>query len=310
MSRQAGSIFRGIQSRAGYPSNGPAAGGRYVLRAGSKVKAAGNGRAGNGPSAKAPRPLLCLVMAVTSATAATVTAAAVTAATATTVTAAVTTAAGTSPAGAATWGPTRARPPDRAADYRTSGVASSNVAMTAVPAMPSHAAAPAEAAAPGITAPIEARTAPATVVPAVISSAIEELSLFDLTGNGSRREAVDRQGVGLANRTHQGKGNRSCGRVDPMSHEGVSVLFCESRAAPHRRAGSRLILPCPEWIGWNQQLGGGRGGRVARLSSATGFAGSKGPSKHWKKSRPLFVKSIVRAFDRDEKSSVSAAASC
>ena len=230
---------------------------------------------------------------------ATVTAAAVTAAT--TVTAAVTTAAGTSPAGAAaTWGPTRARPPDRAADYRTSGVANSNVAMTAVPAMPSHAAAPAEAAAPGITAPIEARTAPATVVPAVISSAIEELSLFDLTGNGGRREAVDRQGVGLANRTHQGKGNRSCGRVDPMSHEGVSVLFCESRAAPHRRAGSRLILPCPEWIGWNQQLGG-RGGRVARLSSATGFAGSKGPSKHWKahmRDGDRMVKTIARGEEK------------
>ncbi len=68
MSRQAGSIVRGIQSRAGYPSNGPAAGGGYVLRARSKVKAAGNGRAGNGPGAKAPRPLVCLVVTVTAAT--------------------------------------------------------------------------------------------------------------------------------------------------------------------------------------------------------------------------------------------------
>jgi hypothetical protein len=109
------------------------------------------------------------------------------------------------------------------------------MAMSAVPAMPSHAAAPAKAAAPGVAAPIEARTAPAIVVPAVISSAVEELSLFDITGNGGRREAVDRQRVGLANRAHQGKGNRSCGRVDPMSHESVSVFFWESRTAWRRR---------------------------------------------------------------------------
>src|SRR6185437_15151172 len=185
-----------------------------------------NGR-GKRPRREAPRPLVRLVATVASAT--TVASAA-----------AVASAAGTTTAGpAATRGPTRAGPPDRAADHRTSGVADSNVAVSAVsavPAVPSIPAAPAEATAPGVTAPIEARTAPAIVVPAVISSAEEELSLFDLIGNCRRCEAVDRQGAGLASHAHQGKGNRSCGRVDPMSHEGVSVLFWESRAAPRWRA--------------------------------------------------------------------------
>jgi hypothetical protein len=40
---------------------------------------------------------------------------------------------------------------------------------------------------------------PAIVVPAVILSAEEELSLFQITGDGRRREAVDRQGIGLTN---------------------------------------------------------------------------------------------------------------
>jgi hypothetical protein len=39
VSRQAGSIVRGIQSRAGDPKNGPAAGNGYVLRSEHKVKA-------------------------------------------------------------------------------------------------------------------------------------------------------------------------------------------------------------------------------------------------------------------------------
>jgi hypothetical protein len=44
MSRPAGSIVRGFQSRAGYPSNGPAAGGGYVLPARPKVKVRRNQR--------------------------------------------------------------------------------------------------------------------------------------------------------------------------------------------------------------------------------------------------------------------------
>jgi hypothetical protein len=40
---------------------------------------------------------------------------------------------------------------------------------------------------------------PTIVVPAVILSAQEELSLFQITGDGRRREAVNRQSVGLTN---------------------------------------------------------------------------------------------------------------
>ena len=168
--------------------------------------------AANGPGAQAPGPLICFVVLA--------------------VTVAATTASGATPAGAsaagatATGRPTCAERSNRSTDGRAARAANSHVAMPAVPAMPSCPTAPTEAATPGVTAPIEARAAPAIVVPAVISSAEEELSLFDITGNGGRREAVDRQGVGLANRAHHGEGKRGCGGVDPMSHEGVSVLLC------------------------------------------------------------------------------------
>src|SRR5581483_4271262 len=127
-------------------------------------------------------------------------------------------------------GPTHAGAADRAAHHGTSGMSDSNVAASAVPAMPTPAATPAEAAAPGVTAPIEARTTPAIVVPAIFPPAEEELSLFNVAGNGRRGQAVDRQGVCLASQARKHKG--SCGRVDPISHEGVSVLVSESRAAP------------------------------------------------------------------------------
>src|ERR1700736_6600579 len=47
MSRPAGSIVRGFQSRAGYPSNGPTAGGGYVLRTRLKVKVPGTEGSGS-----------------------------------------------------------------------------------------------------------------------------------------------------------------------------------------------------------------------------------------------------------------------
>ena len=46
MSRQAGSMFGGIQSRAGYPSKRAGSRCRYVLRSERKVKVAGNWRGG------------------------------------------------------------------------------------------------------------------------------------------------------------------------------------------------------------------------------------------------------------------------
>jgi hypothetical protein len=47
VSRQAGSIVRGIQSRAGDPKNGPAAGSGYVLWSQRKVKARKSAREPN-----------------------------------------------------------------------------------------------------------------------------------------------------------------------------------------------------------------------------------------------------------------------
>jgi hypothetical protein len=69
-----------------------------------------------------------------------------------------------------------------------------------VPSTPSRAAAPAKAAAECITAPIEAGTTPAVVIPAVISSAEDELSLFHIAGDRRWREAIDGKSVGLTNR--------------------------------------------------------------------------------------------------------------
>jgi hypothetical protein len=118
----------------------------------------------------------------------------------------------------AAWRPAHRGPPDRPSNDRTSGVTGANMAVSTVPTMPTPSAAPAKTAPPGVAAPVEARTAPAVIIPAVVPPAEEELGLFDLAWNGRRREAIDRQGIGLADGA-QGQGNRSGGRVDPMSHE-------------------------------------------------------------------------------------------
>jgi hypothetical protein len=97
------------------------------------------------------------------------------------------------------------------------------VSVSAVPAMPTDAAAPAQTAAPRVAAPIEAGTAPTVVIPAVIPSAEHELSLFHVTGNGRRDEAIDRQSVGLA--AEQGEGKRGGGGIDPLSHETFPPFF-------------------------------------------------------------------------------------
>jgi hypothetical protein len=66
---------------------------------------------------------------------------------------------------------------------------------------------------------------PAIVVPAVILSAEEELSLFQITGDGRRHEAVDRQGVGLTNDAGQGERSRNRDGADPLSHEACPFYF-------------------------------------------------------------------------------------
>jgi hypothetical protein len=106
---------------------------------------------------------------------------------------------------------------------RTSAATDVAVSASAVPAMPTDAAAPAKTAAPSVTAPIETGTAPAVVVPAVISSAENELSLFHVTGDGRRHQAVDRQGAGLP--TEQGERKQGGAGIDPWSHETSPPFF-------------------------------------------------------------------------------------
>jgi hypothetical protein len=107
---------------------------------------------------------------------------------------------------AATWtstaGPS-AKAGSTAARSPNSWTSDVTAAMSAVPAAPSGAAAPAEATAKGITAPIEAGSAPAIVVPAVIPPAEDELSLFHIAWDCPRHEAMGGQCVGLANGAEQ-----------------------------------------------------------------------------------------------------------
>ena len=105
----------------------------------------------------------------------------------------------------------------------TSAATDVAVSVSAVPAMPTDAATPSKTAAPGVTAPIEAGTAPAVVVPAVISSAEDELSLFHVAGDGRRHQAVDWQSVGLA--TKRGERKQGGGGIDPWSHETSPPFF-------------------------------------------------------------------------------------
>jgi hypothetical protein len=120
-------------------------------------------------------------------------------------------------------------------------------ASAASPAMPSRATAPAEAAAPCVTAPIEAGTTPAIIVPAVVLSAVEELSLFHVARYRSGREAIDGHSVGVAKRPQQGK--RSRGGIDQRSHEHLLLFLIEVisyRGACLRRDWQRQASEGPE----------------------------------------------------------------
>ena len=82
-----------------------------------------------------------------------------------------------------------------------------------MPAVPASATAPAEAAPPGIAAPIEAGTAPAVVVPAVISSTEDELGLLDIGRHGRRHDMIDGHRLCRSDRAEEGE--RSCGEMSP-----------------------------------------------------------------------------------------------
>ena len=90
------------------------------------------------------------------------------------------------------------------ADHRTSTRAAAvpyPARSATLPAMPPHATTPTKAAAESITAPIESRTTPAIIVPAVVSSTVDKLSLFHIAGDCRRHEAIDGHSVGLTHRT-------------------------------------------------------------------------------------------------------------
>ena len=59
-----------------------------------------------------------------------------------------------------------------------------SVAVPAAPAVPAITAAPAVTAPPGVSTPVKAGTAPAVVVPAVLPTAENELSLLNIAGDG------------------------------------------------------------------------------------------------------------------------------
>lgn len=86
-----------------------------------------------------------------------------------------------------------------------------------MPTAPAHRATPAKAAAPGIAAPIEAWTVPTVVVPAIASSAEEELRLLNIRRDGQGREPIDWHRTGLAHDTD--KANQHRADVDRRSHD-------------------------------------------------------------------------------------------
>jgi hypothetical protein len=100
-------------------------------------------------------------------------------------------------------------------------------ASSAAPTVPTRAAAPAEAAAKGVAAPVEAWSAPAVIIPAVVLSTVDELSLFDVVGNCRRHDVVDRQCVDLSGRAQQGE--RSRGGINPLSHKHLRFVLSRGK---------------------------------------------------------------------------------
>lgn len=84
---------------------------------------------------------------------------------------------------------------------RAADAAAMNADMTAttvMPALPAAAAAPPQAATVGIAAPIEARTMPARVIPAIVPAAEDELGPLDITGHRKRSRSARGQRCGRA----------------------------------------------------------------------------------------------------------------
>jgi hypothetical protein len=233
MSREASSIVRGIKAAPDIRSSGPAAGGRYLLPEWQKVKVSAGLQTRNDPGGQPPGSRIAFgqpaeaPLAVATAMSATTMASATGTATAGASATRMTTETGTSTAGTNHY-----------------------AAATTVPAMPAGTTAPAEAAAPGVTAPIITRTLPAIVVPAIVAAAEEELGLFDLSRDSSRREAVKRKRIRLPGNAQ--KCERSSSSVNPLSHN-ISVSFLSRIRWLLRRDGpdSRLDneVDCREFDG-------------------------------------------------------------
>ena len=136
-----------------------------------------------------------------------------------------------------------ARPSNRAVPWTRPWVsnsrprpwASNQMAAAMMPAAPTGAAAPTKSATPGVTAPIEARPAPATIVPAISAAEMNKLGLLDIRWNGSLDRAVNGHRTGLADRAEQGE--RSRGGISRKSHEGL------------RLGQARLLLGCAQESG-------------------------------------------------------------
>jgi hypothetical protein len=90
-------------------------------------------------------------------------------------------------------------------------------AMSASPAVPARPATPSDAAPPGVTAPVKSWPMPAVIVPAIIPSAEEELDLFHIRWNGSRKEANGYCG-GWPSHTEQSERKRDGRGANPTSH--------------------------------------------------------------------------------------------
>jgi hypothetical protein len=117
-----------------------------------------------------------------------------------------------------------------------------SAAAAVAPAVPSMAAAPAESAPESVSAPIETWTIPATVVPAIVSPAQEELDLFDVARDSGDSRAVERHCIGRYTRKCA-ESERKRGGVDPISHEKLHF----SRQGVGHRAGRQRCLGWDRW---------------------------------------------------------------
>jgi hypothetical protein len=87
------------------------------------------------------------------------------------------------------------------------------VSKTVPAAVPANSTAPAEAAAPGVAAPIKPGPTPGAVVPAIVSSAIDELRLLNIRGSSALHGVIHEHRIGVSNRKNE-RERRCCGGID------------------------------------------------------------------------------------------------